>query len=131
MKIAEKENTDKIKSQPFYLPELDILRFFAFFAVFFHHSFPLNPESYQGKLAPFSQWIASIVSAGGFGVDLMKKDLGLAVDAARSVNLPLPLGGQALQLYQFISQASNGGKDFSFVYEYLRQLADANTPKQK
>ncbi len=29
---------------------------------------------------------------GGFGVDLMKKDLGLAVDAARSVDLTLPLG---------------------------------------
>lgn len=68
--MIEKEKTDKIERQSFYLPELDILRFFAFFAVFIHHSFPLNAESYQGKLAPFSQWIAATVSAGGFGVDL-------------------------------------------------------------
>ncbi len=68
---------------------------------------------------------------GGFGVDLMKKDLGLAIDAARSVNLPLPLGSQALQLYQHVSAAQNGQKDFSFVYEYLRQIAEANTPKKQ
>ncbi len=58
------------KSSPFYLPELDILRFFAFFAVFIHHSLPQSPDAYQGKLAAFSKLIAATVTAGGFGVDL-------------------------------------------------------------
>lgn len=54
----------------FYLPELDVLRFFAFFAVFIHHNFSHEPEQYQGILKPFAKWITSAVVAGGFGVDL-------------------------------------------------------------
>lgn len=63
-------NSDQVKPHSSYLPELDILRFFAFFAVFIHHSLPHSIESYQGKLAPLAEWIASSVIAGRFGVDL-------------------------------------------------------------
>lgn len=36
---------------------------------------------------------------GGFGVALMEKDLGLAMDAAKPVKARLPLGAHAHQLY--------------------------------
>jgi 3-hydroxyisobutyrate dehydrogenase len=56
---------------------------------------------------------------GGFGVDLMAKDLGLAINSAHQLKVPLPLGGQALQLYNLISTYGNGGKDFSYIFEFL------------
>ncbi|CAG2146973.1 3-hydroxyisobutyrate dehydrogenase [Cupriavidus yeoncheonensis] len=52
---------------------------------------------------------------GGFGAELMLKDLGLAADAARSVKQPLFLGALAQQLYQAMSQAGDGQLDFSGV----------------
>jgi len=58
---------------------------------------------------------------GGFGVDLMKKDLGLALQAAKDAKAPLRLGQQSFDLYAQLSKDGNGLKDFSFVYEYLRQ----------
>jgi len=56
---------------------------------------------------------------GGFGVDLMKKDIGLAVAAAKDTHVPLPLGTIALELYEKISKEGHGKLDFSYVYEYL------------
>lgn len=60
---------------------------------------------------------------GGFGVDLMKKDLGLALAAAQSAGVELPLGNACTQLYKEISTAGAGQKDFGYVYKYL---ADRN-----
>lgn len=58
---------------------------------------------------------ASRSYAGGFGGDLMLKDLGLAVDAARLAKQPIVLGGVAQQLYQMMSMRGEGAKDFSAV----------------
>jgi len=58
---------------------------------------------------------------GGFGVDLMAKDLGLATAAASKLKVPLPLGGQSLQFYNLISAHGGGGKDFSYAYEFLKK----------
>ena len=52
---------------------------------------------------------------GGFGADLMLKDLGLAVDAARQVKQPIILGALAQQLYQTMSMQGLGGLDFSAI----------------
>jgi 3-hydroxyisobutyrate dehydrogenase len=52
---------------------------------------------------------------GGFGADLMLKDLGLAVDAARGAKQPVFMGALAQQLYQSMSQQGLGGLDFSGV----------------
>eukprot|EP01127_Copromyxa_protea_P002419 TRINITY_DN12310_c0_g1_i1.p1 TRINITY_DN12310_c0_g1~~TRINITY_DN12310_c0_g1_i1.p1 ORF type:complete len:329 (-),score=101.54 TRINITY_DN12310_c0_g1_i1:23-1009(-) len=60
---------------------------------------------------------------GGFGVDLMAKDLSLAVGAAHAIKEPLPLGGSALQLYNMLSSKGLGGKDFSSVYKFLSEAA--------
>jgi 3-hydroxyisobutyrate dehydrogenase len=52
---------------------------------------------------------------GGFGSDLMLKDLGLVADAARSARLPLLLGALAREIYQKHSAEGNGAKDFSSI----------------
>jgi 3-hydroxyisobutyrate dehydrogenase len=52
---------------------------------------------------------------GGFGVDLMLKDLGLATEAAKSAKQPVVLGAVAQQLYQSFSSQGHGGLDFSAI----------------
>jgi 3-hydroxyisobutyrate dehydrogenase len=62
--------------------------------------------------------------AGGFGTDLMVKDLGLATDAARSVRQPVYMAALAHQLYQASSAAGAGWLDFSSVIKlYLQTTA--------
>ena len=56
---------------------------------------------------------------GGFAVDLMAKDVSLALAAAQAVRAPLPLGGPVMQLYYLLSKHGYGRKDFSSVYQYL------------
>jgi len=58
---------------------------------------------------------------GGFGADLMLKDLGLAVDAARQVKQPILLGALAQQLYQTMSMQGLGGLDFSAIIKLYGQ----------
>ncbi|MNT36262.1 3-hydroxyisobutyrate dehydrogenase [compost metagenome] len=62
--------------------------------------------------------------SGGFGADLMLKDLGLAADAARSVKQPLFLGALAQQVYQAVSHAGDGQLDFSGVIRQYLSAAD-------
>jgi peptidoglycan/LPS O-acetylase OafA/YrhL len=56
----------------FYRPELDILRFVAFLAVFIHHGVPQKVDMFlKAGLSPgASIWIISFVKSGGLGVDL-------------------------------------------------------------
>ena len=54
--------------------------------------------------------------AGGFGVDLMLKDLGLAVENAENLEANIPLGKLARHLYESHSKAGNGQLDFSSVF---------------
>lgn len=55
--------------------------------------------------------------ASGFGVDLMLKDLGLAVENAENLDASVPLGKLAQQLYESHSKAGNGQLDFSSVFK--------------
>jgi 3-hydroxyisobutyrate dehydrogenase len=64
---------------------------------------------------------------GGFGTDLMLKDLGLATDAARSARQPVYLGALAQQLYQTMSTKGAGRLDFSAVIKLYRHTADDGT----
>ncbi|HEY4295979.1 MAG TPA: 3-hydroxyisobutyrate dehydrogenase [Paraburkholderia sp.] len=57
---------------------------------------------------------------GGFGTDLMLKDLGLATDAAKSVRQPAFMGALAQQLYQAMSTRGDGKLDFSAVIKLYR-----------
>ena len=54
---------------------------------------------------------------GGFGAELMLKDLALATEAARTAHQPVILGAVAQQLYQAMSLRGDGGKDFSAIVE--------------
>jgi 3-hydroxyisobutyrate dehydrogenase len=56
---------------------------------------------------------------GGFGSDLMLKDMGLAVEAAMGVGATIPLGELARNLYAMNRQAGRGGLDFSSVVKVL------------
>ncbi|MCD2511795.1 3-hydroxyisobutyrate dehydrogenase [Comamonas endophytica] len=58
--------------------------------------------------------------AGGFGTDLMLKDLGLAQESAGAVQASTPLGGLARSLYAMHSMAGHGGLDFSSVLQSLQ-----------
>lgn len=60
---------------------------------------------------------------GGFGNDLMLKDLGLAAEAAMGVGASIPLGELARNLYAMNSQAGNGGLDFSSVVKLVAKKA--------
>jgi len=53
--------------------------------------------------------------AGGFGVDLMLKDLNLAMESAQSLGASTPLGALARNIYAMHSKDGNGGLDFSSV----------------
>lgn len=57
---------------------------------------------------------------GGFGVDLMLKDLGLAVEAAHQSQQALPMGSLAQQLYRAWSAQGQGPLDFSSIIQSLR-----------
>ncbi|HKQ61263.1 MAG TPA: acyltransferase [Candidatus Polarisedimenticolaceae bacterium] len=55
-----------------YRPELDGLRFFAFFAVFLHHALAIEPSAWQrfGVPEPVAGWLARAAIGGAYGVDL-------------------------------------------------------------
>ncbi|TAM05067.1 MAG: 3-hydroxyisobutyrate dehydrogenase [Paraburkholderia sp.] len=57
---------------------------------------------------------------GGFGTDLMLKDLGLATDAAKGVRQPAYMGALAQQLYQAMSSRGDGKLDFSAIIKLYR-----------
>lgn len=53
---------------------------------------------------------------GGFMVDLMKKDLGLAMDTGLKSQSATPMGALAQSLYNIHSQQGNGQLDFSSIF---------------
>lgn len=55
---------------------------------------------------------------GGFMVDLMNKDLGLALDAAQASNSAVPLGIKASELFKDHGAQGYGGLDFSSIYQH-------------
>ncbi|MBN8751782.1 MULTISPECIES: 3-hydroxyisobutyrate dehydrogenase [Variovorax] len=59
--------------------------------------------------------------AGGFGTDLMLKDLGLAQENAAAVRAATPLGGLARSLYAAHSLAGHGALDFSSVLKLVQK----------
>jgi 3-hydroxyisobutyrate dehydrogenase len=60
----------------------------------------------------------------GFMTDLMAKDLGLAVGAAREKRVPVVVAPAAQQLYRMASSHGLGRKDFSAVYQFLKPSSD-------
>jgi len=59
---------------------------------------------------------------GGFGTALIAKDLGLASASATKTGSSIPLGSLSHQLYRLMSTQGYGGKDFSFIYQFLKEM---------
>jgi 3-hydroxyisobutyrate dehydrogenase len=58
--------------------------------------------------------------APGFTTDLMAKDLGLVVNAARELRVPVVVAPAAQQALRLASSHGLGRKDFSSIYVFLR-----------
>ena len=58
--------------------------------------------------------------APGFMTDLMAKDLGLAVSAARDLRVPVFVAPAAQQVLRLASSHGLGRKDFTAVYQFLK-----------
>lgn len=57
---------------------------------------------------------------GGFGVGLMLKDLGLALEAAKTCQSKIPLGEKSHELYQKHLEAGAGQLDFSSILNWIK-----------
>jgi 3-hydroxyisobutyrate dehydrogenase len=77
---------------------------------------------------PVPGLVARAASTGGykpgFMTDLMCKDLGLAVDAARGLRVPLFVAPAAQQVYRLASSHGLGRQDFTSVYTFLKPSSD-------
>ncbi|KAG8442970.1 hypothetical protein GDO86_011694 [Hymenochirus boettgeri] len=58
---------------------------------------------------------------GGFGTTLMAKDLGLAQNSATNTKSPTPLGSLSHQIYRLMCAKGYATKDFSSVFQFLRE----------
>lgn len=58
---------------------------------------------------------------GGFMVDLMAKDLGLAMDTAVQSQSSTPMGALARNLFAMHAGAGNGSKDFSSIFNMFNK----------
>jgi 3-hydroxyisobutyrate dehydrogenase len=59
----------------------------------------------------------------GFMLDLMKKDMAIAVDLGKSLNVPVPIGAAAYQMYSAASRLGSGELDFSAVARAFEHLS--------
>jgi 2-hydroxymethylglutarate dehydrogenase len=59
----------------------------------------------------------------GFKLDLMKKDVNLALESGRAERVPLLLASTASQVFAAASAAGKGGEDFSAAAQFLAGLA--------
>jgi 3-hydroxyisobutyrate dehydrogenase len=62
--------------------------------------------------------------APGFMTDLMAKDLGLAVNAARELRVPVVVAPAAQQALRLASSHGYGRKDFTSIYQFLRPSSE-------
>ncbi len=58
----------------------------------------------------------------GFMLDLMKKDIGIGVEMGRALNVPVPIGAAAYQMYAAASSLGAGAEDFSAVCRAIEKL---------
>jgi 3-hydroxyisobutyrate dehydrogenase-like beta-hydroxyacid dehydrogenase len=67
-------------------------------------------------------WFAGTFE-GGFALDLLRKDLGAALDAARAMKVPMPASAFAYQLYTLRSAEGDGALDYSAVAKFYEHVA--------
>ncbi|MCC7174476.1 MAG: NAD(P)-dependent oxidoreductase [Bryobacterales bacterium] len=67
----------------------------------------------------------------GFRLDLMKKDLNLAVDSAQALGLPMAFTALAAQVFAAASISGRGDEDFAAAAGFLAGLAGATLEPRK
>jgi 3-hydroxyisobutyrate dehydrogenase-like beta-hydroxyacid dehydrogenase len=67
-------------------------------------------------------WLAGS-SAPGFAMDLLRKDLAAALDAARGMGVAMPAAGLAYQLYTAMSGEGRGAQDYTAVGGFYERAA--------
>jgi 3-hydroxyisobutyrate dehydrogenase-like beta-hydroxyacid dehydrogenase len=73
-------------------------------------------------------WFAGTFE-GGFALDLLRKDLNAALDAARAMKLAMPATAFAYQLYTAQSAEGDGARDYSAVAKFYERIAGDQTGK--
>lgn len=66
-------------------------------------------------------WLAGTFE-GGFALDLLRKDLGASLDAARAMKMPMPATAFAYQLYTAQSARGDGALDYSAIAKLYEQF---------
>jgi 3-hydroxyisobutyrate dehydrogenase-like beta-hydroxyacid dehydrogenase len=67
-------------------------------------------------------WLAGTFE-GGFAMDLLRKDVAAALDAARAMGFPMPATGLAYQLYTARSAEGDGALDYSAIAKWYERIA--------
>jgi len=70
-------------------------------------------------------WPGKVLSGDlspAFMIDLAHKDLGIALDLANQVSLPMPLGAAAREVYSAARAAGRGRQDWSAIVEHVRGM---------
>jgi 3-hydroxyisobutyrate dehydrogenase-like beta-hydroxyacid dehydrogenase len=67
-------------------------------------------------------WLAGTFE-GGFALDLLRKDLAAALDAARTLGVPMPASSLAYQLFTATSGEGHGRHDYSSVATFYQRAA--------
>jgi 3-hydroxyisobutyrate dehydrogenase-like beta-hydroxyacid dehydrogenase len=67
-------------------------------------------------------WFAGTFE-GGFALDLLRKDLAAALDAARAMKMPMPASAFAYQLYTLRSAQGDGALDYSAIAKFYEHAA--------
>jgi len=67
----------------------------------------------------------------GFKLDLMTKDVNLALESAKALNTPLLLTSVVAQVFAAVSAAGKGAEDFSVAAQFVAALAGANLSQSK
>jgi len=67
----------------------------------------------------------------GFKLDLMKKDVNLALESAKASNTPLLLTSVAAQVFAAVSAAGKGSEDFSAAAQFMAALAGTTLSQGK
>jgi 2-hydroxy-3-oxopropionate reductase len=67
----------------------------------------------------------------GFKLDLMKKDVNLAIESAKASNTPLLLTSIAAQVFAAVSASGKGSEDFSAAAQFVASLAGVSLSQSK
>jgi len=66
---------------------------------------------------------------GGFALDLLRKDVAAALDAARAMGVPMPATALAYQLFTAVASEGHGRHDYSSVSTFYERAAGTHIAK--